>query len=144
MIMILVDVSEPFEINNNYIVAVITADNKAGLLSASAARPQVESLVRNEKKAQQIISVKIMGSTLEEIAKNAGSSVMTADSISFQAFVVPNIGNEVKVIGAAFNKDLKGKWSAAIAGTSAVFVIRGENVYAGSSWRHPRNGTAEP
>ena len=46
---------------------------------------------------------------------------------------MPNIGNEVKVIGAAFNKDLKGKVSAAIAGTSAVFVIRGENVYAGSS-----------
>lgn len=127
------DVSEPFEINNNYIVAVITGDNKPGLLSASAARPQVESLVRNEKKAQQIIASKIKGSTLEEIAKNAGTSIMTADSISFQAFVVPNIGNEVKIIGAAFNKDLKGKVSAPIAGTSAVFVIKGESVYAGSS-----------
>lgn len=127
------DVSEPFEINGNFVVAVITGVNKAGLFNASTARPLVESIVRNEKKAQQIIANKIKGATLEEIAKNAGTSVMTVDSISFQAYVIPNIGNEVKIIGAAFNKDQKGKVSAPIAGTSAVFVIKGENVYAGSS-----------
>jgi len=59
--------------------------------------------------------------------------VQVADSISYQAFVIPNIGNEQKIVGAAFNKQLQGKVSAVIAGNAAVFVIRGENIFANAS-----------
>ena len=76
-------------------------------MSASAARQTVEPIVRNEKKAKQIIATKIKGNTLDAIAKTAGTSVQRTDSVSFQAFIIPNIGNEVKIIGAAFNKQLQ-------------------------------------
>lgn len=124
------DVSEPFEVGEKYVVAILTNVNKAGLSSPDMVRSMVEPILRNEKKAQQIIATKIKGNTLEEIATSAGTTVNVADSISFQAFVIPAIGNEVKVVGAAFNQQLKGKISAPIAGNSAVFVIRGENIYA--------------
>src|SRR6266498_2166087 len=127
------DVSEPFEVNGNYVVAIITAINKPGLMNAHAARQTVEPIVRNDKKANQIINAKIKGNTLDAIAKSAGASVQRADTISFQAFVIPNVGNEIKIIGAAFNKQLQNKVSTSIASSTGVFVIRGEGVYATSS-----------
>ncbi len=127
------DVSEPFQVDEKYIVAVITGVSKAGLKSAAAARPVVEPQVRNEKKAQQIINTKIKGTTLEAIASGAGVAVQTADSVSFQGYLIPNLGNEVKILGAAFNKQLQGKVSAPIAGNTGIIVVRGEGIFAGSS-----------
>ena len=127
------DVSAPFQTNDKYLVAVITGINKKGTMTASAARVTAEPLIRNEKKAQIIINTKLKGSSLDEIAKASGTSVQVADSISFQTPVVPVIGNEPKMIGAAFNKQNQGKVSAPIAGTFSVFVVRGESVFAGSS-----------
>lgn len=48
------DVSEPIEQGDNYIVAYVSAVNKAGLMSAFEARPTVEAIVRNEKKRRSL------------------------------------------------------------------------------------------
>lgn len=127
------DISEPFEVNDKYVVAVILSISKPGLQSVALARPMVEPLIRNEKKAQQIINAKFKGTTLEQLAQSTGSEVKTADSISYQSFVINGIGNEPKILGAAFNKQLQGKASTPIAGLSAVFVIKGESIYAAPS-----------
>ncbi len=127
------DISEPFQVDDKYVVALITGISKPGLVGVAEARPLVEPQVRNEKKAQQIIKTKIRGNTLEEIAKSAGVSVQAADSISFQGAIIPNVGNEIKIIGASFNKQIQNKLSEPIAGTTGVFVIRGNGVFAGSS-----------
>jgi len=128
------DISDPFEVGDKYVVVLITGDIKKGLMPAQAARQVVEPFVRNEKKAQQIISTKIKGKTLDEISRSTGTTVQTADSVSFQAFVIPNVGNEPKVVGAAFNKQLQNKVSNPIAGNTGVFVIRGEGIFATSSF----------
>lgn len=127
------EVSEPFEAGNKYIVAVILGVNKPGLQSAAMAKPMVEPILRNQKKAQQIISTKFKGTTLEQFAQSTGTAVQFADSISYQAFVINGIGNEPKVLGAAFNKQLQGKASTPIAGQSGVFAIKGESIYAAPS-----------
>lgn len=127
------DVSSPFQSNDKYIVAVITGISKKGTMSAAAARPKAEPLIRNEKKAQIIINTKMKGLSLDEIAKTAGTAVQVADSISFKAPVIPNLGSEPKMVGAAFNKQNQGKVSAPIAGSFSVFVVRGESIFAGSS-----------
>jgi peptidyl-prolyl cis-trans isomerase D len=125
------DVSEPYEIADKYIVAVVTSVSDKGLMSVSKARAAAEPLILNEKKAQQIISSKFKGgNTIEQVAQNAGVSVLRADSVSFAQPFVPNIGNEPKIAGAAFNQSLKGKLSEPIAGNTGVFVIKGENISA--------------
>jgi peptidyl-prolyl cis-trans isomerase D len=124
------DVSEPYEIGDKYVVAVVTGASDKGLMSVERARTIAEPLIINEKKAQQIISSKIKGGTLEQVAQSAGVSVLHADSVSFTQPFIPNIGNEPKIIGAAFNKSLQGKMSEPIAGNTAVFVMRDENVSA--------------
>lgn len=127
------DVSEPTKINNKYIVAIITNANKAGLQNVATARPQVENILKNEKKAQQIINTKIKGNTLEAMAQSSSTNVQKADSVSFQSPFIPSVGNEPKMIGAAFDKTLQGKVSSPIAGNTGVYAVKVESIGAKSS-----------
>ncbi|MES2331704.1 MAG: SurA N-terminal domain-containing protein [Bacteroidota bacterium] len=121
------DVSDPLEMGDNYIVAMVTAVNKAGLMSAAEARPTVESIVRNEKKAKQIIETKFKGNTLEAYASSTGTAVLRADSLAFSAPFIAGVGAEPKVVGAAFNKALVGKASEPIEGSTGVFAVKVES-----------------
>ena len=123
-------VSEPTEVGDKYIVAIVTNVNKKGLANAVAARPSAEPFVRNEKKAKQIIETKFKGSTLQEFATAAGAQVQKADSLSYSNSTIPGIGYEAKFTGIAFNKDAVGKVSGPIAGNSGVAVIKVENIGA--------------
>ncbi len=126
------DISEPTELDEKIIVAIISEVNKKGTMSVSKARPLTEIYIRNEKKAQQIIN-SIKGNSLEEVATAHKTTVMKADSISFVMPFIPNIGNEIKIAGAAFNKNLVGKMSTAIAGATGVFLIKVEKIDAKAS-----------
>ena len=115
-------VSEPTEIGDSYFVAIITGEEKAGLASVASAKPQVEGILRDQKKATQI-KQSFKGNTMEAIAANAKTVVQPADSIIFNYSLIPGIGNEPKLVGAAFNKAFLNKPSAPIAGNAGVFVI---------------------
>ena len=100
-------------------------------MGVAKARQTAEQFIRNEKKAKQIISAKFKsGATIEAIAQGAGEQVLRADSVSFGQPFIPNVGNEPKITGAAFNKSLQGKISDPIAGNTGVFVIKAERVSA--------------
>lgn len=123
-------VSDPTEVGDQIIVAMVTNINKAGLMGANEARPLVEGLIRNDKKAKIIIDTKMKGSSLEEIAKSSGTSVLRADSLSFGSGFINGVGNEPKIVGAVFNKAIQGKSSDLIAGNSGVFAVKGETIAA--------------
>ena len=116
------DVSEPFELGDNYVVAVITSEEKEGLASVSAARPQVEGIIRDKKKAEKIKAT-IKGKTLEAIATDANAAVQRADSIGFSFSMITGLGNEPKLVGAAFNKALINKVSEPIAANTGVYAV---------------------
>jgi len=125
------DVSEMFTVDSKYVVATVTEINKEGLASAAKARPMVEYILRNQKKAEQI--KKKIGSsntTLEAISTASNQPVQKADSLSFAAPFFPNAGQEGKVGGYAFNAAAKAKVSPLIAGNAGVYAIKTENVYA--------------
>ena len=124
------EISEPYDLGDKWVVAMLTDINKEGNMSAAKARPQVEFIVRNKKKAEQIIKKIGSASTLEAVATATASHVQTADSISFSSPVIPNVGQEAKVIGATFNKDWKGKVTPPIAGNGGVFVVKTGEVSA--------------
>lgn len=132
-------VSDPIEVGDQIIVATITSINKAGVLGTNEARPLVEGLIRNEKKAKIIIDTKMKGNSLEEISKSTGSPILRADSLSFGSGFVTGVGNEPKMVGAAFNKAVQGKVSALIAGNSGVFAIKGEAIAAKASDAAPES-----
>ncbi|MFY7964172.1 MAG: peptidylprolyl isomerase [Chitinophagaceae bacterium] len=126
------DITETYHsFNNKYIVGIITAINKPGVPSAQTLRPQVESLVKNEKKAVQIIS-KMKGATLEAMASAVGNgaSVQRIDTLPAQNAGNMMLGNDFKFAGAAFNTSNKGKVIEPIAGQNGVFAVKVENIAA--------------
>jgi peptidyl-prolyl cis-trans isomerase D len=126
-------ISEPTEIGDAYIVSMITTIGEKGTMGAAEARPLVEGLVRNQTKAKQIMDSKFKGSSLEDFVKSTSFPAQRVDSLNFASPFVPGIGAEPKVIGAAFNKALIGKNTAAIEGVSGVFAVRPENIGAGAA-----------
>lgn len=142
-------VLEPEQINDNYVVAVVTAVYKEGTKDAAAARMSVEPLLRNKKKAE-LIKKQIGGNitSLEAVATAwGGKQVETADSVRISGDQRA-IGFEPKVIGAAFNAANRGKLVAeAIEGTQGVYVVRVDNVVAtpalGSNVAEQRKAMAE-
>ena len=122
--------SDPVSVDDKFVVAVLSDINKEGVMDAGKARPMVEFLIRNQKKAG-VIKKKIgSANTLEAIATATGSQVLQSDSIRWSSPYIPNVGQELKVIGASFEKNNKGKISQPIAGNGGVFVITTDNIIA--------------
>lgn len=124
------EVSEPFPVDDKYIVAVLTEINKEGSMSPAKARPMVELQIRNQKKAAVIRKKIGEVKTLDAVASATGQSIISADSVKFASPFIPNVGQEPKVIGAAFNKANQTNPSAPITGNTGVFVVKTQSVSA--------------
>ena len=108
------EVSEPFSIKDDFIVAIVDRKIKEGTPDVKTARPMVESTIRNIKKAEEIKTKLNNPTTLEAAAKVYNQQVLTtgADStLTFDAQIINGVGNEPKVAGAAFDKDFQTKVS---------------------------------
>lgn len=130
------DVSEVFNIGNEFVVAVLDKVYKEGTQDVATARPAAEAAVKNEKKAA-IIKTKIGATpTLESAAAAYNMQVQTlgADSsITLASAFITGIGQEPKLLGASFNKANQSKVSAPITGKTGVFVLK-VNGYAAKSY----------
>lgn len=126
-------VSEPFSLKDDFVVAIVDRRLKEGLPAPDVARPMVEGIIMNNKKAD-IIKKKLNNpSTLDAAAAAYHSQVLTTgedSTLTFDAQIINGIGHEPKVAGAAFNKNYQSKVSPAIAGNSGVFVIKVDGVFA--------------
>lgn len=121
-------VSEPFDLKDQYVVAIITNEIKEGVQPPTLARVVVEPILRNKKKAE-ILSNKVgPEKNLEKIALTLGGTSGRIDTLRFADPFVTNIGTEIKVIGAAFNKKNLSNVSDAIAGQNGVFYVKVNNV----------------
>lgn len=121
------DISEPFNIGNQFVVATVDKILSEGTQDAKTARPMVEGVIRNQKKAEIIAKNLAANPTLEGAATFYKQQVLTAgadSSITFNSQIIPGIGQEPKLIGAAFNKDNQAKVSAPIEGNNGVYLIK--------------------
>ncbi|UOG75011.1 SurA N-terminal domain-containing protein [Hymenobacter tibetensis] len=119
------DVSDVFEVGDQYVVAVLTGQRSKGTADVASLRPELSAAVRNEEKAKQIIS-KLNGKTgaLEQIATTYGAAaqVKTADGVVLGSGTIPGLGSEPLAVGKAFG--LKpGQKSAPIQGEQGVLIV---------------------
>jgi peptidyl-prolyl cis-trans isomerase D len=122
------DVSDVFSLGNHNVVALLTASKEKGIAQLADVRPQIEALVRRDEKAKQI-AAKMKGSSLGELASALKDTVSEAQHIGFSTPFIPNAGFEPKVVGAAFNTDLKGgKLSSPVYGNNGVYVLKVDSV----------------
>lgn len=125
------EVSEPFSIEDQFVVAAIRKIQPEGLPDAQTARPIVEQTIKNIKKAEKITEKLAKTNSLESAAAVFGKSVGLAgadSTLTFSAQIINGIGNEPKLIGAAFNKSLQNKISEPINGTGGVFIVKVNNI----------------
>jgi len=129
------DVSEPYNVGDKYVVAMCTEINHKGTMSAAKARSTVEPILRNQKKADQIMRKIGTPASLEAVASATNQQVQKSDSLSFSSPYIPNVGQEAKVTGSAFNRQLIGKTASyPIPGNGGVFVIRVNNIGAKANY----------
>lgn len=118
-------VSEVFELEGNYVVAVMTGRQMEGIAQLSQVRNEIQSKVLNQKKAEYI-KEKIAGLSGDdyEVMKETygaeartGSADLTLNSNSF-----PNVGFAPEAIGVAFSLD-EGEKTAAFDITNGVLLL---------------------
>jgi peptidyl-prolyl cis-trans isomerase D len=118
------DVSAVFQMPGRYVVVKIAGKQDAGLMKPDAnMRPGIEAAVRQQKKAEMIMSkYKGNASSLEAVAQASGQQVGQADSFTAANPFNPTMGYEIKVVGYAFYDGFKPNTiSPAIKGQDGVF-----------------------
>lgn len=122
------DVSNVFTFEDKYVVAVLTGIRAEGTASLDEVRPQVEALVKKEKKAEQLIAKLKSPATLEAAAAAVNQPQLKADNVNFATPFVATMGFEPRVVGAIFNKAWGvGKVTAPIEGNAGVYVVKVDN-----------------
>ncbi len=121
------DVSEPFSIGDQFVVATVDKINEKGVQDAATARSGCEVIIRNKKKAE--IIKKKLGSnpTLESAAAAYKKSVQNAgadSTLTFSSQIINGLGMEAKVIGASFNNKYQSKTSPCIEGNAGVYLLK--------------------
>ena len=99
------DVSDVLEIDNNYVVAVMTGAREEGYASLADVKEQVRLKVANQKKGK-VIADKLAGMTgsLDEIANAYGSdaNVFTASDLKMNTNSLTNVGFSPIAVGKIF------------------------------------------
>ena len=108
-------------VNVGHIIARLKSIADKGLMTVEEARPQVELLLKNKKKAAKIIA-KMNGTSLASVATTNKVTVQNAVDLTIENPNIPNAGFEPKVIGMAFSSKA-GQISKPIEGNSGVYVI---------------------
>jgi parvulin-like peptidyl-prolyl isomerase len=110
-----------FDIEQGYVVAVITGITPAGLAPVSKVADRVKPILIKEKKAT-LIKEKMIGSSLEEIAKATSTNVKLANLITQDSPLLQGVGYEPAVIGAMASSKL-GKVVNGVVGNLGVYAV---------------------
>jgi peptidyl-prolyl cis-trans isomerase D len=116
-----------FEVLNvGHIIAKLKKVTEKGLMAVEDARPQVEQILKNKKKAEKI-KAKLSGASLDAMAKANNVTVQQAIDITLESPSLPGAGFEPKVVGTAFSS-ATGKVTATIEGNAGVYVVMTKSV----------------
>ncbi len=117
------DVSNPFRIDGNYVIATLVRIKEAGVPPLENVEAQMRAGAIQDKKAEMYIA-KMEGASLAEIADNVGSNVSDASGVSLKFPSIQGAGGspEPEVLGAAFTMDLN-TLSGPIQGANGIWVI---------------------
>lgn len=119
------DVSDVFDVQDSYIVVVMTGQTEKGFKPLDAVKDEITPMVKNEEKGKMIIE-KLNGlkGSLDEIAASFGddASVDSSSDLKLNSNSLPSIGIDPIAVGKAFAME-SGKRSAPFAGENGVIIM---------------------
>ncbi|WP_143959401.1 peptidylprolyl isomerase [Litoribacter populi] len=122
-------VSEVFELDNAYVVAVLTDKTEEGTASLEQVRDEVTTLLKNEKKAK-IIAEKLKGkSSLEDMKAvfEGDASLGNTPDLRLGSTVIPGVGFAPRAIGTIFGIE-NNQVSQPIKEDVGVILVKVNNV----------------
>ncbi len=118
--------STVFELDNQYVIAVLTDKTEEGPAGLEDVRVQLTPKVKNELKAEYIIQkLNDLEGTLDEIAEKYGSEARVYESfdIKLSSNSIPNIGFAPVAVGTIFSMN-EGETSEPIIENDGVVIIQ--------------------
>ena len=124
------EVSPAFEVDDQFVVAVLTGKTDKGEVNIESRREELTAAVRNELKAKKIIEkLNANKGALEQMATKYGpeAQVRTSETVTFASGAIEGVGMEPVVVGKVFG--LKpGKRTEAIEGQAGVIIAEVQKV----------------
>ena len=119
------EISEPFELDNMFVVAHLRDVRNKGTLSLGLdyITHRVKTEVELEKKAEKINTQFGNVSSIDDAATKAGSSIENIGELTFSSFSIPGIGSEKNLIGTLFGMK-EGQTSQPIKDKRGVYVVK--------------------
>lgn len=120
------EVSPVFELDDAYVVAVLTDVTEEGTAELEEVRDELEAKVKAEVKGEQIAEqLRGLSGTLEEIAEAFGpdANVYSTSDLNLSSNTLPNVGFAPKAVGKAFSLN-EGEVSEPIEGENGVVMIQ--------------------
>lgn len=124
------DLSQVFNMPDQYVIAVLANKNEVGYLNLEKVRPQVEASVMMEKKVEKIFAdnfSNVNTSDLDALASNLGVQKQTVPNVSFSAFQLSTFGYEPAVL-AELTRIQNNSTVGPIKGVNGVYVFKVTNV----------------
>jgi peptidyl-prolyl cis-trans isomerase D len=116
------EVSQPIELDKQYVVALVTKVKKGGVPRLDDIRETLMVEFMKKKKAE-LYAGKMSGTDLNQIASAIGEQVQTANDVAFSNSAIPGGGgNEPKIIGTLFTLE-SGQVSVPLEGNIGVYVV---------------------
>jgi len=123
-------VSEIFDLQDQYVIAVMTGETEKGYRSLAEVRDEITPEVRKEVKGAAIIAkLGEAKGTLEEIANAYGNDagVYSSSDLKLASNTLPTAGFDPKAVGVAFGLE-DGKRSDAFRGENGVLMIEMQRI----------------
>jgi peptidyl-prolyl cis-trans isomerase D len=119
------DVSEAFELESGYVIALLTKMVEKGTASLEDVRDEIEAKVKAQEKGKIIANkLKGMSGTLDEIAEAYGedASVYSTSDLKISDNSLPGVGFDPKAVGKVFALE-SGQTSEPFIGENGVLII---------------------
>jgi peptidyl-prolyl cis-trans isomerase D len=118
------DVSDIFDLDNMYVVAVLTKATEDGIASLDDIKEMIEPQVKNIKKGEYLVErMKALNNDWDKIIAELKAEKQVVSDLSFDSRTVTGFGQESKLIGTIFTME-EGETSEPLAGNAAAFIVK--------------------
>lgn len=123
------DVSKVLQVDNNYIVALVTGVHEKGYTPIEEVRAEIELELQKQKKGELFAKevAELNSNSLDDLASQLKLPVENVANVRFTSYIVPSVGQEYKVIGTVTNLE-EGEISDPIVGENGIFVVTPDKV----------------
>jgi peptidyl-prolyl cis-trans isomerase D len=124
------DVSDVFDVDDSYVVTVMTGETEEGYKSLENVRDEITPAVKNQVKGEMIVDkLKDLSGSFDEMATEFGSdaTIGTSSDLKMNTNSIPKVGFDPVAVGKAFSLK-SGEKSAPFIGENGVLIIEMQNL----------------